>query len=83
VLLILKKFGPFRRNINNFMLNILQFLRRRKSKDPQMWACVVRYGTSHNVLQKDLENLKPKFRSPEKVLIMLLKRGAQKKYYSH
>lgn len=54
--------------------------KKERGKDPNMWACVTSYGNSHNIRQKDLENLKLKTRSPEKALVMLLQRRSQEKF---
>ena len=54
--------------------------KKKKWNDPQMWKCVISYGTSHKIVQKDLENLKLQTQSPEKALIMLLRRRSQKRF---
>jgi hypothetical protein len=54
--------------------------KKERGKDPNMWTCVISYGNSHYITQKDLENLKLKTHSPEKALVMLLQRRSQKKF---
>jgi hypothetical protein len=61
-------------------VNLHLNFKKTKWNDPQMWKCVISYTTSHKIVQKDLENLKLQTRSPEKALIMLLRRRSQKRF---
>jgi hypothetical protein len=54
--------------------------KKKRGHDSQMRACITSYGVAHSISQKHIDNLKLMKRSPDKALVMLLKRRSQNKF---